>query len=196
MLCYGTQYIYHTNTKDGMACYTFTIMRTLPLPSFYPSQQITKHDTKHVTKHITSRKTVSFNCCKNSICYVPSKYEEDRSIGFEIPRGLAEKWDNSQQQIACILNNNLQNRICELSELETSIKIMDLTKEQGWWEDCSPLEFLDKLTTGKLNLSDLVSEIDTLINQTVAFKKTANIQLTYQNYKIDIRKALNTHTNK
>ena len=175
MLCYGTKYIYRT--KNGHQ-YTFTIMHNLPVISYKAS-------------HKTSHKTVSFSST-DQIYYVPSKYEEDRSIGFEIPRGLVTKWSDSQETILTLLNNNLKNIIVQ-PDLETPLKITEVSSNKGWWEDCAPLDFLDKLMSGKFNLSQLASEIDNVIEQTIEFNRTTNIELIYNNYKIDIRKAKNTN---
>ena len=139
-----------------------------------------------ITRHVTFYE-------KETIHIIPSKYEEDRSIGSEIPRGLITRCRDTQTTLTILLNTSLSNKICFSDEPheegESSLKITSSHQEKGWWEDCSPIELLNDLTTGKLNLSTLASKIDTLIESTIDFNKRAPVQLQYYDYFIDIRRA-------
>lgn len=120
-------------------------------------------------------------------------------MGFEIPRGLTYKWQNSQTQLMELLNCNLTNKILpptpepyDDSSEETPIKITSTISDKGWWEDCSPLQFLDDISTGKLDINKISEQIDSLIDRTLTFNDQSSVQLSYADYMIDIRKALKT----
>lgn len=193
MLCYGTRIIYHTNNGS----YAFTIIKTLPLMSTHSS---TSPSTK--PKNI---KCVRFQEHK-TVYIVPSKYDEDRSIGFEIPRGLIRKWTNSHTIITQKLNECLTNRICTTlniqfesethpetqssSDCEEPLKIMPLPLSKdppNWWEDRTPLEFLQDLTEKRLDITSIASHIDTLISTTLEDTQTTSLKFAYDRYLIDIR---------
>lgn len=176
MLCYGTRIIYHSD-QGGM--YEFTIIHSIPAK---PQLKRAKKSVRFVEEEI--------------IHIIPSKYEEDRSIGFEVPRGLITKCRTSQTTITTLLNNTLTNKICYSEEPqeegESSLKITTASPDKGWWEDCSPMDLLNDLSSGKLCLSTLASKIDSLIVSTLDFNRRASIQLQYDNYFIDIREAKRT----
>lgn len=178
MLCHGTRIIYHTANGN----YEFTIIHALPQAS---------HQTSPSSKSLTKRRVTFYE--KETIHLIPSKDEEDRSIGFEIPRGLIGKCKDTQNTLTTLLNTSLTNKICPseepLEEGETSLKIMSSQQDKGWWEDCSPIELLNDLSSGKHNLFTLASKIDSLIESTLDFNMRAPVQLQYYDYIIDIRKA-------
>jgi hypothetical protein len=190
MLCYGTRIIYRS-PQGGM--YEFTIIHNIPAKPF--NLEDLKRDEK--TKRVTFYE-------EETIHIIPSKYEEDRSIGFEIPRGLISKCSHSQTTITNLLNNALTNRICppkkpckddvddvddDDDETETSLKITTASPDKGWWEDCSPIELLNDISSGKMNITTLASKIDSLIVSTLDFNRRSSIKLQYNDYLIDIREA-------
>lgn len=166
--------------------YEFTIIHNIPAKPYNSKRE--ERPPKRVTFYE-----------EETIHLIPSKYEEDRSIGFEIPRGLISKCTHSQTTITNMLNNALTNKICqsvkprkdedEDEETETSLKITTASPDKGWWEDCSPIELLNDISSGKLNLTTLASKIDSLIVSTLDFNRRASLQLQYHDYIIDIREA-------
>ncbi len=177
MLCYGTRIICHTSKGN----YEFIIIKSLPLST-----------STHKSKY--NSKCVRFSTIP-TIHLVPSKYDEDRSLGSEIPRGLKTKWQTSQETITLLLNNTLDNRICSQTpkqeqDMDAPLKIVSSSK--GWWEDCSPQEFLNDLSSGKLCLTSLATKIDNIITSTLQFNHRSSVQLKYEEYFIDIREVQRT----
>ncbi len=198
MLCYGTRIIYHTNNGH----YEFTIIKTLPL--------MLNHSSSTSSMSAKPKKDKNRKCVRfqehNTIHIVPSKYEEDRSIGFEIPRGLILKWTNSHTIITQKLNECLSNRICTTfnslsktdihqdtqpeEECEEPLKIMPLPLLEDppkWWEDRTPLDFLKDLTEKRLDVTSIASHIDTRISATLEHKQITSLKFVYDRYLIDIR---------
>lgn len=197
MLCYGTRIVCHTDKGD----YDFIIIKCIN----QISKLITNYQDKPQKNTKKSKKHVNF-CETPEIYYVPSKYEEDRSIGFEIPRGLKIKWVECQKTIFNIINetlshkiefrssqlslsannHNIQNSQNSQNDEEPPLKITTLCEDKGWWEDCSPMELLNDITTGKIDLGVLTSQIDELIGKTQDCLNTKPLHTDFANYSIDI----------
>ena len=167
MLCYGTRIIYHT--KEGKYCEIVIIKNYKEIMKRYKKKVIFSDEI--------------------SVYQVPSKYDEDRSIGFEIPRGLKYKWKESQETILKEINNRIDNKIfnqlCNFNKSDNNdydqpLKITSKC-QKGWWEDRSPIDMLDDILSNKIDINDLAKVIDNLINKTSSFK---HIELEYSNYII------------
>ena len=110
--------------------------------------------------------------------YIPSRYQEDRSTGFLLKRGLIRQCDEANKIIAKIINFYSRNKINRIDEDEDMIKIkLDGT---AWYNDDSPLILL-KYIQDQASLLIFLDEFNRAVKKSIPSRKSGSI-----NYKSPI----------